>query len=481
MKATFFQGNKIVMPLVAVVIIGTAAIVGITSILFSPLVALGLVLGVAVSIVIARFPLVGLLLIAVFLPFERIGAYEFQGLTIRISQIFLVITTVVCVGRIIILRERSVWRNPYLFFIALFILINIISLYNVQNIERSLVVLVFTVFTMVLAWLLPTIIKNEQRLRQVIYALLASAFIVSAFGIFQFLGDMVGLPETITGLRDLYTKDVLGFPRIQSTAYEPLYFANYLLIPLGVALALFLSKSRAVKHSFLLVLLLTGGISFVLTVSRGAYLGLAAALLVISIYFFKRVFTLRNLIIIPLAVVIIWWVVVQTLGFGGEIFNQDKFQEHVSGVFFGASYNERIYTFEQAGVAWSEHPIIGIGVGAFGPYTSTHPYVVPTDGWKIVNNELIEILAETGILGLASFLLFAMFLIVRSIHAIRVVKNDTLRALMIGLLAAWVGVLVQYQTFSTLYIMHIWFLVGLMIVVQQMILSKPRTIDTSSQ
>lgn len=481
MNGTNFQGNKMVMPLVAVVIIGTAAVVGMVSILFSPLAALAVVLGVAVSFAIARFPIFGLFLIAVFLPFERIGAYEFQGLTIRMSQIFLVITTVVCVGRIIILRERPVWRNPYLFIIAPFLIINIVSFYNVQNIERSLIVLAFTVFTMVLAWLLPVLIKNEQRLRQVVYILLASAFFVSAFGIFQFLGDMVGLPETITGLRDLYTKEVLGFPRIQSTAYEPLYFANYLLIPLGVALALFLSKSRVIKHSFLLVLLLTGGISFVLTVSRGAYLGLAAALVVISVYFFKRVFTLRNLIIIPLTVVVIWWVVVQTLGFGGEIFNQDKFQEHVSGVFFGASYNERIYTFEQASTAWSEHPIIGIGVGAFGPYTSSHPYVVPTDGWRIVNNELIEILAETGILGLASFLLFALFLIVRSIHAIRIVKNDTLRALMIGLLAAWIGVLVQYQTFSTLYIMHVWFLVGLMIVVQQMILSKPQNIEIPSK
>jgi len=39
-------------------------------------------------------------------------------------------------------------------------------------------------------------------------------------------------------------------------------------------------------------------------------------------------------------------------------------------------------------------------------------------------------------------------------------------------LAAFVGVLVQYQTFSILYIMHIWFLIGFMISVQNIILKQ---------
>jgi len=36
-------------------------------------------------------------------------------------------------------------------------------------------------------------------------------------------------------------------------------------------------------------------------------------------------------------------------------------------------------------------------------------------------------------------------------------------------LAAFVGILVQYQTFSILYIMHIWFVIGMLISVQNLI------------
>ena len=100
---------------------------------------------------------------------------------------------------------------------------------------------------------------------------------------------------------------------------------------------------------------------------------------------------------------------------------------------------------------------------------ASHPFYMPQDGWKIVNNEFIEILAENGILGLFFFCLFILFLIVRSIKAIIITKDEYLRAILVGLLGAFIGVLVQYQTFSTLYIMHVWFLIGLMIAVQNMI------------
>ncbi|PIP17655.1 MAG: hypothetical protein COX43_03140, partial [Parcubacteria group bacterium CG23_combo_of_CG06-09_8_20_14_all_35_9] len=43
-----------------------------------------------------------------------------------------------------------------------------------------------------------------------------------------------------------------------------------------------------------------------------------------------------------------------------------------------------------------------------------------------------------------------------------------LKTIMIALTIAFIGILIQYQTFSILYIMHIWFLIGFMIAVQNM-------------
>ncbi|OGY84900.1 MAG: hypothetical protein A2898_03150 [Candidatus Kerfeldbacteria bacterium RIFCSPLOWO2_01_FULL_48_11] len=452
--------------------------IGVVSVMFSPLIALALVISILIIIAIWRYPMLGIILIAFSLPFERIGAYEFQGFTIRASQLLLLITSLICFVQALGSRRANRQSHQMLVQLGAFVAVTTISLLNAQNMERSVTILGFTVFTMLLTWLVPSLIRTERQVRTIILVVLISAFIVSGFGIFQFLGDMVGLPPSVTGLRELYTKDVLGFPRVQSTAYEPLYFANYLLIPLSLALTLFLASSQVMKHASLILLLLTGGVSFILTVSRGAYLGLACAVAIVAIYYLRRVFTLRNIIIISITAVVIWFAVVEVLGYGGEVFNLEKYEEHVTGVFLGASYDERVYTFEQAFTVWRGHPFFGTGVGGFGPVIATHPYVVPDDGWKIVNNEFIELLAETGIIGLALFIAFAIALIVRSFHAIRLSNDGTLRALMVGLLAAWIGILAQYLTFSTLYIMHIWFLVGLIIATQNIIFSKSRSADT---
>ncbi len=457
-----------------------AGVISLSAVVVSPLVPLALALGAVVAVLIWRSPFLGVALITFALPFERLGAYEFQGTTIRLSQILLLTTVGIVLLRSMFINETHRAHNSIPLLLAPFLAVNVISLLHVQNFQRSISILLFTAFTMLLVWLVPRVTFTKRRVRTLVHILLLSALIVSLFGIFQFLGDEVGVPTSITGLRELYTKGVLGFPRIQSTAYEPLYFANYLILPLTLALCLLLSKSKSLPPLLLVGLLVTGGISFVLTVSRGAYLGLAGAFFIVALFFFKRVFTLRNIILVPLIAVAVWFIVVRTLGFGGDLFSFDKFTQHVQNVFVGASYDERVFTIEQAMTAWSEHPIVGIGVGAFGPYTAPHPFTRPTDGWKIVNNEFIEILAETGMLGLAAFVLFISIVILRSFRAIAAARDEMLRALMIGTLAALIGALIQYLTFSTLYIMHIWFLVGLAVAAQNLILYGAYDTDNHS-
>jgi O-antigen ligase len=213
------------------------------------------------------------------------------------------------------------------------------------------------------------------------------------------------------------------------------------------------------------------GTNLILTVSRGGYLAFAALLFVITIFFFRNIFTPKKILIGLLAIVLIIYIAIRFLGFEDTL-NLEVFQEHVVNVFYGAAYSERVETLQTALNGFYLHPWIGIGVGAFGPFAATHPYVPPPEGWKIVNNEFVELLSEVGILGFLSILAALLIVFFRSLKAIQIAKDRYLRAVMIGLFAAFIGVLVQYQTFSILYIMHIWFLIGLMISVQNIILKK---------
>jgi len=430
---------------------------------------LGLLGFAVIAFFVFKNPLIGLVMVAFFLPFERIGAYELGATTIRLSQILFIIVVAAWLGRKIFKGDYKYAKNPLIIPLALFLLINLFSIPNSLNIERSITVFAFLIFTSLLCFVVPNIINNKNSLNKVIIAIFFSYLLVTTFGLFQFLGDMSGLSTELTGLRDLYSKDVLGFTRIQSTAYEPLYFANYLLIPIGLVYAFFLASKGRLSSSWLIVLLGLGMVNLILTVSRGGYLAIFVTVLVISLFYLRKVFTIKNLIILGVAGGIVFWVVIRTIGFGGETLNLEKFTEHVGNAFYGASYDERVDTFDSAIIAWRERPWLGVGVGGFGPYVAPDPYYMPEDGWKIVNNEFIEILAENGIIGLLAFIWLLIVLITRSIKAFIKAKDTYMKAIVVALLGAFIGILAQYQTFSTLYIMHVWFLIGLMIAVQNVI------------
>ncbi len=413
----------------------------------------------------------GIVAIAFVLPFERIGALEFSGLTVRASQVLLMLTAGGWFVKNLLQKRFHLAPYPIGIFVGIFLFGSLLSLLNAPNPEYAIMVLLFTVFTMVLSFLVPQLVLTRHDVSRVVYGLLWGAVLVSLFGLFQFLGDVAGLPVTITGLREHYTKAVLGFPRIQSTTLEPLYFANYLLLPIALTLSLLLSRTSR-RAPFWTIVLVLFGLNFVLTISRGGYLAMIPVLMIIGVYYLRRIVRPKILIVATVMILIVAFGASRFLQLSEGInqFNIETFSGHVSNVFSGASFEERAYTFEEAMKLWREHPVLGIGPGSFGPSVASHPYQKPSGGWAIVNNETIELITETGIIGTLSMLFLFVVLFARGIKSLRATHDPKLRAVVIALLATLMGYLVQYQTFSTLYIMHIWFTMGFLIAVQNVIL-----------
>ncbi|MFA6954231.1 MAG: O-antigen ligase family protein, partial [Patescibacteria group bacterium] len=135
---------------------------------------------------------------------------------------------------------------------------------------------------------------------------------------------------------------------------------------------------------------------------------------------------------------------------------------------------ERVATFDTAKQAFQEQPWVGIGPGQFGPYASINPFYEPKEGWKIVNNLTLELLAETGILGFLAIVTTFIIIFWRSLKALKAGPSNWLRALLIGSTAALLGILVQYQTFSILYIMHVWVAIGFLLSIQNIIFKQTK-------
>jgi O-antigen ligase len=410
-------------------------------------------------------PFAGILAIAALLPFERIGAVDLGGTTIRPSQFALVLLLLPLARMAFFSPERLALRRPPHLWLAVFFAAAALSLVNAENFRRSLIVLAFTAFTALLAVALPALVDDAEKARRVRNAVLLSAAVVGLYGIWQFVGDMAGAPRWLTGLRPQYTKAILGFTRIQSTALEPLYFADYLLLPIGLAAAWLMSgagKTSRKLYALLAVLLL----NLILTASRGGYLGLIATFAVLVLSYRKRLPALRRLFgigLVGLAVAATGLFALSRYAVTTPGSLADRFLGHVTTITDGAAFEERIETFSGAIAAHMRHPWIGVGIGGYGPFMARYAGQEPEIGWAIVNNETLELLAEVGIVGLVAFVIF-LVLVFR--EGSRPVEDD-LDPIRIGAAAALAGMIVQYQTFSTLYIMHLWFTIGLLLAISR--------------
>jgi len=429
---------------------------------------------------IIKDPKIGLLFLLFSLPFERIGAIDIFGMTLRVSQVLVIILGAIYVWRFIkkgnISIMNEIKKDPFWMPLFLYILAAFVSIGVAVNLKRAISVFIFISFVIFTYELVIRLFDNKKILEKVEKVLFWTTFGVAIFGIYQFIGDIVGLPNWVTGLRYEYTKIVFGFPRIQSTALEPLYFANFLLIPLGLFSSLFLNRAELklekVDKKYLLLLLLIG-INIVLSLSRGAFFASAIIIATVIIFTIRKIKWHRLLSyfgIVILAIIISLGAVKLTTT-NSKKDNAKTFIKHSTEITDGGSYNQRARGISFGIEAFKSSPIIGIGIGNFGPWRANYPEETPSTGWDIPNNEIVEIAAETGSLGLLAFITFILLLFIRSIKAI-LKSNGFQRAFTLGLFSVVLGFVVQYQAFSTLYIMHVWVTLGLLVGLQNLIFSE---------
>jgi O-antigen ligase len=466
--------------------------------LINPLNLLILLIGGAISLLLglrlAKDPSFGLVLMAFFLPFERFPSVDIAGFTFKLNHFIAALTFVFWLLAVMFGR-RKIAPNPFAIPLILMFFSFLLSGLNAGDSFRQLTVYISLLIMLVIYITTINSLTSQKILQTIVGFLLLSAGLMSLLAIFQFFGDMAGLPTTVTGLDPGYTKIVFGFPRVHALSKEPLYFANYLFIPLGIALALFFSKQITPKVSrqqtlahqiidrlrgpWLLPLIILMLMVFFLTLSRGAFIALVPFALVFGFFYAKQIFTLKNVSLAILAAVISLsavYTILDSVSYDAvDDFIGHATLEDVRVTKSGESGFGRLAAFEKALQAWSTAPVFGIGLGNYGPYVASYPLVKPIKtGWEIVNNEYLELLAETGIVGVATVALLLITVFGRSYQAYKATEDEYLKAVLVGLTAAMVGVFTQYNFFSTFYIIHIWVLIGLVVGVQNIILLPNR-------
>jgi O-antigen ligase len=421
-----------------------------------------------INIKYLQYSVVGLI---ATLPFERIPSLDVGPATIRVSQLIFLF----CVYLIVILiikqdkELRKVKFGALPFFSLIFIALTIPSWFFVIDANRFWVTSIATWISFGIAVIISQFLYHRI---VAFYALLIGMFVSGIFGIYQFLGDMIGLPITLTGLRDQYTKIVFGFPRIHSTALEPLYFAGMLFIPI-IAFTLLVLADRSIIKKYPKWLVNIGGLYgflliFFLAFSKGAIAILAFILCILVLFWtfknrsIKSLVRLASIAILPL------------IGVYGYLVTQPQTPEFVDSILFhieetiegrSATVIQRSLFVDSAIELLPNYIISGSGSGQYGVIASPLLKSIPfqdSGSYLIVNNVYLEIWIEFGLMALVAFVMIFFYFLYRGFETILKIKDwrKIEVIILITLTFTLLAYIIQWLTFSPIYITPIFIVLG---------------------
>lgn len=404
----------------------------------------------------------GLAAVIFLLPFERL-TFSVGGTAIRwvqLAALALVLSYLVGLVR----QKLHHHKLTGFWILALLLIPTFIATMqiNYSQIWRNYLILLFLIGLVLVVAQLTT----SDRLSLIKGSFFASAAVVCLFGLFQYLGSLAHLPPSLTGLKSGYTAAAgFGFPRVQGPATEPLFFANYLLIPYFISLALWIRR----PSRWLLGLWGLVTINLLLTTSRGGILaaGIGSCLLVFlqRDQIAKLKGHLANLAT-GLTLIVVLGAGLTVLASYATVRDPWVAPRGLIGFFSpsqtqSASFNERSSTIELAKKMFAASPWWGVGPAGFGPKLLNYPNPRPA-AWPVANNASWELLAELGVIGFGMLIYFLSRLVITAWQRASTAPLEA-RPWLVGLSVAIIALWIQYQTFSGFFLTYFWVVYGLLL------------------
>ena len=300
---------------------------------------------------------------------------------------------------------------------------------------------------------------------------------VVAFGLFQYVFDTWGASTAVTDLRICCTSNsTYVFPRVHSTALEPLYFDHFLMIPLWLLSFDFWRNKqlrRSKKHILLFVLTAT---LFVLTIARSATIGIIVASIIFALAgrtqkdFKQAAKYLAKLWVLGVSTAV---VLVLMSGVASSFIDK-KAQYNTQGVgslskfgthavdFDDGSSKTRYELWPKSITYFKERPIFGVGPDNSRIRLNEEKYKdgIQHNRLQPFNNDLLGLIVDTGLVGLLTFapllgaLLFAIYTQARNSWE----HTYAMFALIL------IGMAVQSSFFHSILLSRTWFVVGILLI-----------------
>jgi O-antigen ligase len=259
---------------------------------------------------------------------------------------------------------------------------------------------------------------------------------------FAFGAGALGLVGAVSYLGSgntvLYAGGALTSTRAVGTFADANYYASLLVLATLPAIALVLSKAR--RYAILIgpALFAIGGIAF--SLSRGGISGFVAGLLVLLLWARARWIALGLIALFATLTFFNANPIVKSQQFGVVEQRLGSLRDPTHG-----ANSRRPEIWATAIKVAEEHPFFGVGVNQFQYEAGRRGLTEYGSPLENAHSIPFSLLAETGLLGLSAFLLFAGQLGARAVRALRT-RDATRYALALGFTAALLGFAVQGLT-----------------------------------
>lgn len=452
---------------------GTALIVLASAILF----VLSLIdLRVALIVLLTASPLK--VLFDTELP--RFTSAEFD-----IGQILLIATLCIWIARSIALRRRLDlrWSGVFIPIITL-IMTASLTLWTTFDARHTLKELILWSQILLMMAFVLSLTRNGS-LGWIVAALITGAVVQAGIGLYEFLGG--------SGAAHLWILDYRYFRAFGSFG-QPNPFGAFMGLTLPLALGAAVGtanemmaayrryrsdeshstrfRDQALTWGIYLVLAIVGsvilGIGLAISWSRGAWIGFTAAALVLLLFAPKRRWLGIALVILIVGSGILG--ALTGLAPASLVARFSDFSQELTGfsdvrgqVISDANYAvlERFAHWQAAFAMASDHPWLGVG---FGAYEVAYPQYALMN-WPFAlghaHNYYINLLAETGIIGLSAYLAAWIAVFALTIRALRRTTGWQ-RGIALGLLGVWTHLSV-HSFFDYLFVNNMFLHVGVML------------------
>jgi len=259
-----------------------------------------------------------------------------------------------------------------------------------------------------------------------------------------------------------YAGDVEGY-RTSGPVGDPNYYAMLMLVLVPLALERVFDEQRPVLRLAALFALVIIALSVIFTYSRGGFVALAVAVLAWFVFYPPRVSTIPFLLLAGIAFLLLipkeYMARITTLT---ELVTAPSVGFRTQDISLRGRATETLAGLEM----FRQHPLLGVGFANYTEHYLAYAKnlgLAPTATVRAAHSLYIEVLAETGLIGVSAFfaLLVAMVKgILDSWKRLRSAREDEIARMVAGIGAGLMGYLSAAVFIHAAYPRYFWLLMG---------------------